>query len=181
MSFEDVSPFVNLWGLAIVAFMLIKQQMKMSDTFIGELKKISADVKRMADNLNKTELSVDKAIMIFEAIMSEHISKKIDFISSVFEANNLSTRQEQIKKNLRSAVYEITQKEISKLSEFTLPNGYCLSAPLSGFDLDKFLLDLYPMIFAKDDNLKKLWDIKSFMCWCVNELRNMIMNSDKYL
>jgi hypothetical protein len=102
-------------------------------------------------------------LIIVEAICAEHISKKLDFIMWVFISNDIYKRERQIKINFKSLVAELMQKDISKLGEFVLLNGYCLNEPFKALDSDKFLEVMYPMIFAKEDVLKKMVDIKTVM------------------
>ena len=94
----------------------------MTDTFISELKKISTEVKRMADAIDKTELCLDKATIVFDAVCAEHISKKMDWLRDVLISNDIERRKEQIKANFKTFVYDLTLKDTQKLDEFILPN-----------------------------------------------------------
>ena len=67
-------------------------------------------------------MTLQQALSIFDAMCSRHISQKMDYIRGIFEANNLATRQCQIKANFKSFVYELTQRDIEELSQFKLPN-----------------------------------------------------------
>ena len=156
LSYETVQPFVQLWCIGVAFWYLLKELIK-------RLWAVTDAMQKIAENMTKPPLRLEHALIIVEAICAEHISKKLDFLMSVFIANDIAKREAQIKVNFKSLVAELMQKDIAKLGEFVLPNGYCLNQPFKELDSDKFLEVMYPMIFAKEDILKKLCDIKTVM------------------
>lgn len=172
MTFDVRQPFINLWAVWVLAAILVRQSIKQNNFFVIEMKKIAWDVKRIADNIDKTSIDGHKALIIFNSVMGQHITEKLRYLQEILIRNNIKERRPQIEKNIKTEVLQITQKELGRLSNFVLHNWYSLDTPLAQVDLQFFLKDLYEIFFAEEkDVIKKIQDIRQMMEWYVNDLR----------
>ena len=99
--------------------------------------------------------------MVFELIMVEHIKKKKEYLEDVLIINHIKERPQQIKAKIRSVFVEITQEEIAKLDQFVTVDGFNISEPLRSVDLEKFLDEVYMIVFSDDTVEKKLEDFEA--------------------
>ena len=169
---------INDEGSAQVSSIL-KNQMEQMDRIINanikSMTRIADSMELMAKNIKKNGLNSDVSVATLNAYMLEHIDKKAMYLEELLETNHIHERKALIQKKIREKFIEITQEEISKLSQFVSEKGICLSQPLRDVDLEKFLSEVYAIFFAKEDMKKKLEDFRSLCSGYVNEFRKIFM------
>ena len=125
------------------------------DAIIFELKDIKLASYRI--KLNKSE-----ARQLFRWCLTEHINKKLEYLQEILEANDIITRREQIEKNLRNKIEEITTNEAEKLSQFVTEFGD-MGKILLCVNFDKLMNEISKIFFNEDTIENKLKDIKALM------------------
>ena len=143
-------------------------------------------------------LDLDKAIIVFESILHEHINKKLAVVGELLETNHLIEREVEIKKRIKTEFQSITDKEANKLSKFRTSAGDMGAILCEALDWDTFLSEVYDVVFndnydnvvpyieggnldtrllkqRKNDIIKlKIRDLKSLMTNYVTEITREI-------
>lgn len=109
---------------------------------------------KLQSAVGNTYLDLDKAVIVFESILNEHINKKLAVIGELLENNHLVKREMEIKKRIKTEFQSITEKEANKLSKFRTSAGDMGAILCETLDWDKFLGEVYEIIFNDNyDNI----------------------------
>ncbi len=120
-------------------------------------------------NVGKTFLSSEQTIDVFRWCLHEHIQKKLEFAGALLVKNDIKNRREQIKAQLQSEFYRITQEEATRLSSFNTP-AWDLGKMLMSINFEHFMEEIYTVFFSEGEIRAKILDMKAIMNSYVNEL-----------
>ena len=170
----DIQSSIELAGFTALAWFLVKNQTKQNNFFVSQMSEITKSIKIMANNVGRTLLNPEQTHIIFQAVLNEHIEKKVNYAVDILKANSIKTRRCSIEKNLRSKFISITTFEAHKLSEFNTKAGDLGKILLDYMIWDKFMEDVYEIFFSEHTVENKEKDLRSYMNGHLNKLLEII-------
>ena len=171
---ELLQPIANVWAVWVIAWYLVKNQTKQNNIFIKNMGDIANSIKKIASNVWKTLLDWSQSKILFESVLHIHVDKQCEYVSDIIKNNDLSKREENIKKNIKNEFTSITQEWARKLSLFNSPAGDLWNILLREVDLDKYFSDIYIIVFGEWTASAKRKDLRSLMHGEVNSLLSII-------
>lgn len=142
--------------------------------FSKRMEGLTAAITILTDKVSSPYLKPEESLIIFRAIMSDHIKNKINFLKETLINNHIIEREHQIKKNIEREFKRITIMEAEKLSKFHTSSGDMGKTLLKEIDWRKFLNPVYEIFFSEDDIPKKLNDIHGIMNEWVDKIAAII-------
>ena len=161
-----------------------KQNQALMNLFMESMKETAKELKNIANNVGRTQLTESQTIDLFKATLNEHIDRKTVYAMELLLINNIHNREAQIKRDLKSKFVQITREEAEKLSAYVTPAGD-LGAILCSIDFEEFMAKVYEIFFKdKTDNdlnitekefaFLKTKDLKAMMREYVNSLTEQV-------
>lgn len=163
-----IGPWLTIIILLIVFFI------GMIISVILMIKSLSDSVNRLADKVSAPYLDSEESLIIFRAIMRDHIWQKLEFLGRTLENNHIIERESQIKKNIEREFKRITKMEAEKLSKFKTKCGDMGKILLQEINWKKFLEPVCEIFFCEDEVLKKINDIHGIMNEWVDKIAFII-------
>jgi hypothetical protein len=156
MSLEEGLQAVETLGLpTVITVALLVIMFQLFKVF----QSISKSIDRNTDALASLQhvvghpyLDLDKAVIVYEAIIQEHCRAKLHFVKGILERNDLKNRKEQIQENVESEFRKITGKETAKLSKFRTAAGDMGEILVDLLDWDLFLKEVFDIMFNESYN-----------------------------
>jgi len=139
----------------------------------NSLDDIKALLRVISLNVGKTFLSSEQTLDMFRWCLAEHIQQKLKFAEDLLIKNDIKRRKEEIKAQLQSEFYRITQEEATKLSTFNTPAGD-LGQVLLSIDFEEFMDEIYVSFFSDNERNSKIADMRAIMNNYVNDLTRQI-------
>lgn len=147
------------------------QQQKNIELIQGQnqrmLETVQAGMKDLVNNISRDGLSCKQCVSVFEVIMENHITQKIELIEGILIKNDIFNRRCQIERNVRAEFMKITQDEISLMRSL---NMTVFAGFLAELDWNLFIGKCAEIIFTTADNKSKLIDLKSYMSSFVTDM-----------
>ena len=140
------------------------------------LEKLIGSIDKLSYNVGKTLLDSSQTLIVFKSVMHEHIERKLSYVHSVLENNNIKNRRKQIEKNLHNKFMDITRSEAAKLATFNTPAGDLGRILLDEVNYNKFMSEVYEIFFSQSKDYIKESDLKSLMLGYVTNLVEVIEN-----
>ena len=165
---DKIGPWLTIIILLIILiiFMVI---------FIARsMKSLSDSVDRLADKVSSPYLNTGLSLKLFHSVMSDHVTKKLNYLGGVLRANSIQTRRKQIEKNIEREFKRITAEEAGILSEYKSVCGDMGKILNESINWKSFLEKVYAVFFTDDQYHLKIQDIKSLMNGIVNDLAKKI-------
>lgn len=147
------------------------QQQKNIELIQGQnqrmLETVQAGMKDLVNNISRDGLSCKQCVSVFEVIMKNHITQKIELVEGILIKNDIFNRRCQIERNIRAEFMKITQDEISLMRSL---NMTVFAGFLAELDWNLFIGKCAEIIFTTADNKSKLIDLKSYMSSFVTDM-----------
>lgn len=131
------------------------------------LETVQAGMKDLVNNISRDGLSCKQCVSVFEVIMENHITQKIELVEGILIKNDIFNRRCQIERNIRAEFMKITQDEISLMRSL---NMTVFAGFLAELDWNLFIGKCAEIIFTTADNKSKLIDLKSYMSSFVTDM-----------
>ncbi|MCK5612666.1 hypothetical protein KAR91_62920 [Candidatus Pacearchaeota archaeon] len=128
----------------------------------------------LTDKVSSPYLKPEESLIIFRAIMSDHIKNKLDYLRETLTNNHIYERKNQIEKNIEREFKRITNMEAEKLSKFHTSSGDMGKTLLKEIKWKKFLDPVYVIFFGGDEISKKIDDIHGIMNEWVDRIASII-------
>jgi len=150
----------------------VQQQQKKHIELLQEqnrmmVKSIQDGMRDIVNNISRDGLSCKQCVSVFEVIMENHITQKIELIEGILIKNDIFNRRCQIERNVRAEFMKITQDEISLMRSL---NMTVFAGFLAELDWNLFIGKCAEIIFTTADNKSKLIDLKSYMSSFVTDM-----------
>lgn len=147
---------VAIFLLMLFAWM-IKQSSRQNQK---QMEVVQSGMKDIVAAISRGGLSAKQQVSVFEIIMQNHITRKLDLVEKILIKNDIHNRRCQIEKNIMSEFQRITQEEITVLRHLNMP---IFAGFLIELDWPVFVDGCGQIIFTTQTIENKLLDLKSYM------------------
>ena len=169
---NDLVGSIGPW-LTIIIFLIILI-ICMIILFTKHMKNLSNSIDRLADKVSSPYEESEESLIIFRAIMRDHIWMKLEYLGDILEHNHIDEREPQIKKNIEREFMRITIMEAEKLSKFKSICGDMGKILKENINWKEFLISVFDIFFSSDEFQKKIDDIHGIMNEYVDKIATII-------
>lgn len=184
------APIEKLWPVVVLFTVLVLFLIKIvNKSFDNNLKiaesieknnlKIVESLEKISYNIGRKVLNNSETVLVFKAIMSEHIQRKIEVCNDILVENNIFKRQPEIREIIHNQFWNITEEESAKLSKFNSSAWDLWQILINNLKFDEFIEKVCEKMFTTLEKDKKLKDIRNLMNWYVNKLIKIIQQETK--
>ncbi|MDC7234979.1 MAG: hypothetical protein PQJ58_17225 [Spirochaetales bacterium] len=173
--FEDLTELVKLTGfsgtIAIISLVIVFTVVTM---ITKRMKGLTDAITLLTEKVSSPHIDTAQSLIIFRAVMKDHIQKKLQYLGEVLERNSIHSRRVQIEKNIGREFRRITMEEADKLGSFNSVCGDMGKILLAGVNWELFLPAVFEIFFNSDSEHQKIMDIKTLMNSIVDKIAIVI-------
>lgn len=140
-----------------------KQSKSNNAAFSKQIENLTSAITILTDKVSSPYLETRQSIVLFRAIMAEHVNKKLNYLGDVLTKNDIHNRRNQIEKNISRNFKRITAEETEKLSGYKCVCGDMGRVVNNVIKWPKLLDNVYDIFFTEDKNHQKIIDIKTLL------------------
>lgn len=173
--FEEIVNLVEITGfsgtIAIISLIIVFTVMTM---ITKRMKGLTDAISLLTEKVSSPHIDTPQSLIIYRAVMKDHIQKKLNFLGEVLERNSIHSRRPQIEINIGREFRRITMEEADKLGSFNSVCGDMGKILLTGINWDLFLPAVFEIFFNNDSEHQKIMDIKMLMNSIVDKIATVI-------
>jgi hypothetical protein len=159
---------ILLTACLFIALRFMYKNFKFSNSMIDMIKK---DIRSIKYNYLNTDLSVD----LYRKFATIHTFRKCDFLKQILEKNDISSRKEEIKRNIKSEFESITNEEAEDISRFKSVVGDLGHIVTSNIDWEEYFDDTFKIVFDINSTIEqKIFDFKKVMSLYIIKIEKKI-------
>lgn len=114
--------------------------------FEGLIRTLEHSLEKIRLSAGRTTLTNEQAVDLVRSKLWYATQSKIDYIERVLEENHIDTRQEQIKRQIRSELERLTRKYVSELNEYNCAIFALGDWVWTNFDFAPFLEEIFAIV-----------------------------------
>lgn len=173
---EQLNLLVDSAGLSgAVSLMALLIVILIISMFSKRIQALTDAIITLSDRVESPHLSSEESMMIYNAVMKNHVTKKLEFLADILEKNSIQTRRTQIEKNIEREFRKITSDETAKLSMVKSKCGDMGMTVRDRIIWDDFMEDVFEVFFQEGPEIRqKISDIKILMTDIVDSIGTII-------
>lgn len=140
-----------------------KQSKANNESFAKQIEDLASAIISLTDKVSSPYLETRQSVVLFRAIMAEHVNKKLNYLGDVLTKNDIQNRRPQIEQNLSREFKRITAEETEKLSGYKSVCGDMGRVVNNVIKWPKLLENVCDIFFTTDKNHQKIIDIKTLL------------------
>lgn len=165
---------VSMSGMILIVIMFLRQERQSNIKIVAALNEMSKAIELVIDKVSVPYLQTEQSIMLFRAIMRDHIWQKLTYLGEILERNSIADRKSQIKINIKKEFKRITVQESEKLSLYKSVCGDMGKILQNSIEWKEFLAPVFTIFFSQDTDTQKIKDIHVLMTCEVDKIVKII-------
>jgi len=163
-SFESFGQFIEKYGVATgIIVLLIVMAMYQNISFSKRIQGLTMAITMLTEKVSTPYLDVQHSLILYRSVMKAAIIMQLRFLGEVLRVNNIQSRKEKIKENIRLEFQRINSEQSSKLSVFKSVCGDMGKYILDRTNNDQYLESINTIFFGDDTDSLKMQDINRFL------------------
>lgn len=167
-------PWLMVVLMLIVTVGVIYMSFKMVKQFNETIKNLTRAVDALIDKVQAPYLTTEQAVVLFREVMKSHIEDKLKIIGDILHRNSIRERERQVKEQIEREFKRVTKIENEKLSSFKTTAGDLGVILEESIPWNKFLKDVYKIVFDACGEHQKIKYLRSLMNVYVDKIVKII-------
>ena len=160
--------------LILIIIIMLGVFAKIGKGFASQMTALTGAINILTDKVSSPYMEARQSVVLFRAIMSEDIQKKLTYIGDILTKNSIKSRRTQIEINIAFEFKRITAEETEKLSAYKSVCGDMGKVVNGVLKWPKVLQSVYDILFSEDKDHQKIIDIKTMLKAEVDNIARII-------